>query len=540
MKLVSVEQMKIIEEAASRNGISYATMMQNAGERLAEVVHSRFYDATRGVNSVLGLVGSGNNGGDTLIALRSLREKGWHVKAYLVRPREEGDELLIRLKDLEIEIIQLAEDARYHHLEEVLKTVDVVLDGILGTGVKLPLKPDISKLLGYVKSYRRKPIMVAVDCPSGVDCDTGDAADTCIPVDLTVCMAAVKKGLLRLPAYHLAGELVTVDIDLPADLPEWKGINRWVVTKEWVERIIPRRKADAHKGTYGTALIAAGSVNYTGAVMLSAKAAYRVGVGLVQAAIPGPLYAALAGQIPEATWILLPHETGVIAESAADVLRENLKKIDALLIGPGLGMEETTGGFVKRLFSQEKGRKASLGFLVNSADNPKEELASKLPALVLDADALKLLAKWQKWTDHVPVGSVLTPHPGEMAVMTGLSIDEIQRNRVEIAETYAKQWRQVIVLKGAFTVIADPDGQVAMIPVATAALAKAGTGDVLAGMIVGLLAQGVSPFEAATAGCWIHAQAGLIAAKRFQGTASVLAGEVADAIPEVLASLQLG
>lgn len=538
MKLVSVEEIKKIEEAANRNGLSYAAMMQNAGARLAEIVHARYYDASRPENSVLGLVGSGNNGGDTLIALRTLYHQGWRVKAYLVRSREAGDEFLKSLSDPGIEIIHVAEDAKYHQLGEALKSIDVLLDGILGTGVKLPLKPDISNLLGYVKSFERKPKVVAVDCPSGVDCDTGEAAQTCIPADLTVCMAAVKKGLFRLPAYHLTGEIVTVDIGLPADLPEWKQTNQHVVTKEWVERILPIRKADAHKGTFGTAMIAAGSVNFTGAVFLAAKAAYRVGAGLVQAAIPGPLYAALAGQIAEVTWVLLPHETGVIAETAAVVLQENMNKADALLIGPGLGVQETTGVFLRRLFTQDKGRKANLGFLSTTQERQKGESVSRLPSLVLDADALKLLAKWHEWTDHVPAGSILTPHPGEMALMTGITIEEIQNNRVEIAARYAKQWRQIIVLKGAFTVIAEPVGKVAMIPVATAALAKAGTGDVLAGMIVGLLAQGVSPFEASIASCWIHGQAGLITANKLHGTTSALAGDVVDAIPDVLASIK--
>jgi hydroxyethylthiazole kinase-like uncharacterized protein yjeF len=291
----------------------------------------------------------------------------------------------------------------------------------------------------------------------------------------------------------------------------------------------------AHKGTFGTAVIAAGSVNYTGAALLAGKAAYRSGAGLVTLAVPAPLHASLAGQFPEATWLLLPHELGVIAESAAEVLRKNLERATALLVGCGFGLEDTTADFLSALLTGPRAARGGIGF-VHPAREAGAAKAS-LPPMVVDADGLKLLARIPNWPSTLPAESVLTPHPGEMSVLTGLPRDELQADRVGAAERFAKEWGHVVVLKGAYTVIAGPEGETAIIPVATPALARAGTGDVLAGLVTGLRAQGVPAYPAAWAGAWIHAQAGLRAAAALGGTASVLAGDVLDQIAGVLSSL---
>jgi NAD(P)H-hydrate epimerase len=361
----------------------------------------------------------------------------------------------------------------------------------------------------------RKVFVVAVDCPSGVDCDTGETAPNCIHADLTACMAAVKGGLLRMPAFGLLGDLRMVDIGLPANFPPLKAIARAVIDKDFVRAVLPERPPDAHKGTFGTALIVAGSREYTGAAWLAGKAAYRIGAGLVTIGVPESIHAALAGHLPEATWLLLPEKDGGIDAAAVEILQANLNRANALLLGPGFGMREGTAKFLEELI----------------------EGAAKLPPTVIDADGLKLLSKITKWPKKLPADSILTPHPGEMAVLSGMSKDEIQASRVEVAEQYAKGWGHVVVLKGAFTVIASPEGRVGVIPVASPALARAGTGDVLAGMMAGLLAQGAAPFEAACAGAWLHAQTGLAAA-HMRNPASVLAGELIEEIPLVLNSLK--
>ena len=542
MKLVTVAEMQAIEREADASGLSYERMMENAGGGLAEVVAEVYGDLKDG--GALGLVGSGNNGGDALVALSVLAGQGWMASAYIVRPRPADDPLVVRLYEAGGKIYQAAEDEGFASLKALLSQHAVVLDGVLGTGARLPLKAEVAGALDEarrtIQRLEAPPRVVAVDCPSGVDCDSGQAASECIPADLTVTMAAVKRGLLAFPAFSLVGDLRVVGIGLPdegAALQAWQSVRRVVPTAERIRQVLPERPADAHKGTFGTALIAAGSVNYTGAALLSGEAAYRIGAGLVTMAVPAPLHAVLAGQLPEATWLLLPHDAGVIAPGAADVILKNLGRATAMLVGPGFGMEDATRDFLARLIgSDSRPSRGGIGFVRQAKTGAPSEQAT-LPPLVIDADGLKLLARLPDWPARLPVPAVLTPHPGEMAVLTGLSTEEIQADRLGVAGRFSQEWGHVVVLKGAFTVIAAPDGQEAVIPVATAALARAGTGDVLAGLIAGLRAQGVEAYPAAIAGAWIHAQAGLRAAEMLGSTASVLAGDVLEAVIEVISEL---
>jgi len=538
MKLVTVSQMQKIEKEADAGGLTYDLMMENAGQGLADIVLDRFMDDAE--PEALGLVGSGNNGGDTLVALTALVEAGWKARAYLVKRKK--DDLIKRFLEAGGEV--LSGDKAFEQLAESIETADALLDGVLGTGTKLPLKKDVAELLEEVNeildALDEPPLVIAVDCPSGVDCDTGEAAAETIPADLTVTMAAVKQGLLKMPAFEYAGNLEVVDIGLSADLNTLKDVNTEVANEDSVSALLPERALDSHKGTFGTALIAAGSVNYTGAVLLAGEAAYRAGAGLVTLAVPAPVHTALADQIPEATWVLLPQAMGVVASNASEVLMKNIERATALLIGPGFGNESTTKEFIENILSGKSVPKKSavrIGFL-HEENEKNEEASSILPPMVVDADGLKLLAQLKDWHTKLPALTILTPHPGEMAVLTGLSKADIQQDRQEIARKYAKEWGHIGVLKGAFTAIASPDGRVTVIPVASSALARAGTGDVLAGIIVGLRAQGLDAFDAAVAGAWIHAQAGLYAADNLGTTASVLASEVLNSISDVLSDLE--
>ena len=538
IKYVSMAEMVAIEKQADASGLTYAIMMENAGRGLAEAVHSAYSQTKE--RGVLGLIGSGNNGGDTLVALRLLAELGWKTSVYIVRPRPKDDALVERFLKAGGDVSLAEEDSGFQNMAELLGSHAVVLDGVLGTGVRLPLKKEIAEALDIARSRLAELPdihVVAVDCPSGVDCDSGDVAPECIPAELTVSMAAAKRGLLKFPAYNFLGELRFVGIGLGEGKPypkAWDTIKRFIVDREWVRSVMPPRPLDAHKGTFGTLLVVAGSLNYTGAALLAGQAAYRSGTGLVTLAVPEPLHLALSGQFPEATWLLLPDEDGVIAEHAAEVVRSNLERVTAMLVGPGFGLQETTRKFVARLLAaSSKPVRVSVGFAPVMARTTQSEVAG-LPPLVFDADGLKLLARLPDWPGQLPSPAVLTPHPGEMSVLTGLSVQEIQANRVEIAEKFAQTWGHVLVLKGAFTVVASPDGQTAVIPVASPALARAGTGDVLAGLIAGLRAQGVEAFPAAAAGAWIHAHAGLKAARTLGSTASVLAGDLLREVTHVM------
>ncbi len=539
MKYVTVEEMIAIEKESDASGHTYPEMMEHAGRGLAEQVRDAYNHLTE--SSALGLVGSGNNGGDTLVAFCYLLGWGWETTAYIIRPRPKNDPLVERLRDAGGTIVLLEDDEKRKKLRAALKHHSVLLDGVLGTGIKLPLRGNLADVLDWVRKTLSKmenpPFVVAVDCPSGVDSDTGEAAPECIPAELTVTMAAIKRGLLKFPAYNLVGTLRIVGIGLPKGIKSYNSVKREVVTGDWVKDVLPSRSLDAHKGTFGTALIVAGSVNYTGAASLAGEAAYRIGTGLVTLGVPGPLHSALAGQLPEVTWLLLPHEMGVIQAGAAKIVKENLERVTAMLIGPGFGLEDTTGDFLEQLLGEHVPKRNSQFGFVQAAEEKSDSDKADLPPLVIDADGLKLLARIPDWIAKLPPNAVLTPHPGEMSVLTELETNEIQADRVGIAERYAAEWGHVVVLKGAFTVISAPDGRTMIIPVASPALARAGSGDVLAGLIVGLRAQGLEAFEAAAAGAWIHAQCGLMAADVLGSTAAVIAGDLIGTLPEVLAQL---
>lgn len=509
MKLLTVSQMRAVEQQADASGLSYAEMMENAGRGLAEIIENEYgYFSNEGI---LALVGKGNNGGDALVALTYLAENDWRCTAYLAVDRPH-DPLVARFVAAGGQLLPVARDTVPQPLLDAVAAHPLLLDGLLGTGFQLPLRGNLQALLAELQSLldelETPPTVIAVDCPSGLDCDTGEVAPETLPADLTVTMAAAKPGFYRFPGAEYVGDLQLSEIGELDGFSAWDEITRFVVDEETVAELLPARPRDAHKGTFGTVMAVAGSVKYPGAALLAGKAAYRVGAGLVTLAVPRSVQPMLAGHFPEATWLPLPEEDGFIAADAAEVLRENLGRATAMLIGPGFGLHDTTRHFLARFVTPE------------------------LPPLVLDADGLKLLAQLPGWPQRLPPSSILTPHPGEMFILTGLDKSILQTDRLAVAERFAKEWGHVVVLKGAFTVVAAPNGQTALIPIATPALARAGTGDVLAGMIAGLRAQGMSPFDAAVAGVWLHGQAGLHAENLMGNSAAVLAGDVLEALKE--------
>ena len=536
-KVVTVDEMRAIEKAADAGGLTYDKMMENAGRAVAGAILNRI--GTAAGKRVAILVGSGNNGGDGLVVGHYLREAGAQVSAYIADGRPEKDPNLARLQANGALIANAPDDQRHRVLRNLMTTADVVVDALLGTGFRLPLRDSLQQLLATaakaLEGRGRPPLVAAVDCPSGMDCDTGEIAPEAIRADLTVTLAAAKIGHFRFPGASYVGELVVADIGIPEKQREISAIQTELADPRTLRLWLPARPLDSHKGTFGRSLVVAGSVNFPGAACLAGLAAYRVGAGLVTLAVPSPIQALLAPQLPEATWVLLPHEVGVIAEEAVDVLRDELASSQAILLGPGFGQEATTAAFMGRLLGAGEGASRSrIGFV---REEGRKEQSAKLPPCVVDADGLKLLVRLDGWASRLPHPAVLTPHPGEMAVLTGMSRDEIQADRLAAARRWAAEWGHVVVLKGAFTVVASPEGMATIIPIASPALARAGTGDVLAGAIVGLVAQGVAAYGAAVLGAYLHGRAGMLAAEAHGTTASVLAGEVAEALPDALVEL---
>ena len=535
-KVVTVEQMRAIERAADASGLTYDQMMENAGKSIADAILEYWPDV--GGWSVTILVGPGNNGGDGLVVGHYLQEAGATVSVYLTRERTEEDEKLQRIIRHGCPVTIAENDKRQKALRDLIVSTDLLVDSVFGTGFQPPITGDTKNILAFVNKVLRERAsalrIVAVDCPSGMNCDTGEIADESLEADLTVTLAAAKPGLLRFPGAEHVGEIVVGDIGIPPSQKEIAAIDLDFATREGVRVWLPERPRDAHKGTFGRVIVVAGSVNYPGAASLSALGAYRSGAGLVTLAVPEPIQGFLVPMVPEATWLILPHEHGVIAGAAADLLLEELPHCQALLLGPGFGQERATLNFMKRLISPTAAAKQGLGFVRSEGTDE----TVKLPPVVVDADGLKLLAEIPDWHVHLPRQSILTPHPGEMSVMTGLSVAEIQAERERTALEWASQWGHVVVLKGAFTVVASPSKKATILPFATSALARAGTGDVLSGAIASLLAQGLQPYRAAILGCFLHGWAGEIAAGMIGSSAGVIAGDIAELIPAAISELE--
>jgi NAD(P)H-hydrate epimerase len=500
-----------VEKAADASGLSYQAMMENAGLELAKSIIAHSHGIEK---SVFALVGKGNNGGDALLACAYLAATGWKVGVLLQAGRED-DQYVEKVRMNGGTVYRSKTKDESSQLAELVEQHAILLDGLLGTGVKLPLQNEAARLLSQAKGalaqLNNPPMVIAVDCPSGLDCDSGEIAAETIRADLTVCMAALKRGMLTVTAWDSLGEIDVVDIGLPEDMPEWTAIKRFVLDKDWVLPQLPERPLDAHKGTFGTALIIAGSKQFPGAALLAGQAAARSGAGLISMAVPESIQETIVAKLPEAIWIPLTHSEDWITDQDIGAISKQAENADTVLMGPGFGLEEDTAGFIGK-------------FLALNNASP----------LVIDADGLKLLSGLDTWPNKLPKESVLTPHPGEMAVLTDLSKEKIQADRLETAERFAVEWNQNVLLKGAFTIIASPDGRTAILPVSTSALATAGTGDVLAGLITGLLAQGLKPFEAACVGAWLHAMAGLNAATRIGSDAGVIATDLLVEFPKLL------
>lgn len=547
MKLVTVGEMKAIERASDAAGLSYAEMMDRAGRAVAGAISQR----VDGKCPVLVLVGPGNNGGDGLVAARHLALEGNSVSVYLwKRSDAPGDRLLEQALAAGVAAHRYEADPGLTVLSEAVTGCDVLVDALLGTGATGPLRDGAGEILSLVatavsrrrrpeppallpigvpsvsQSSSRYPLIVAVDVPSGLDADTGDIDEHALEADLCVTFAHPKRGHFSFPGAALVGELLVADIGTARELANSSRVT--VATHKEVAALLPARPLDSHKGTYGKVLIVAGSVNYIGAPALAARAAYRIGAGLVTLATPAPIQLALASQLAEATYLPLPNDMGVIAPQAVPLLAERVQGYDVLLLGPGITQEEPAREFVRALLERHVGgSRTAIGFIKPAVD---QRDAYALPPTVIDADGLNALARMPSWWDLLPDRTVLTPHPAELARLLGSDPLSGEKDRVVLASEAAQKWACTVVLKGAYTVVASPAQDTVVIPFAEPALATAGTGDVLAGTIAGLLAQGLTCHEAAVCGAFLHGLAGKMWA-RDNGHAGLLAGELAERLP---------
>ena len=504
MKIVSVSEMSTLEKAANNGGISYEAMMSRAGNGIA-VWLKRNLSLRQGV---VGLVGSGNNGGDTIIALTNLALHNVRTFAFLVKQRP-ADPLLATYTKAGGTIIDLSKGDNLPLLKVLLEQEAIVLDGMLGTGFRLPLRGSLADLMaGIHATIDSLPgaRIIAVDCPSGVDCDTGEVSEETLQAETTLTMAAVKQGLLKYPARGFAGNIHLIEIGIPLEeLTKGRNLPE-LIDQVMINKLTPDRPEAGHKGTFGTCVVIAGTEPFTGAAYLAGKAAYQSGCGLVNVATLHPVREALAGKLIEAVWTVLPEQEGGYDPGGIDLIAPLFNKTNSVVIGPGFGLGKSNISFIESLL---------------------HVIPSEFPIL-LDADGIKLLSHIKDWWKLIPKNTVLTPHPGEMSVLTGISIANIEKNRWEITSEYAQMWGASLVLKGAMTVIGLPDGQIYINPVGDSALATAGSGDVLSGIIGGLMAQGMSSEKAALLGVWRHAKAGQSAHQEIGRAEGVTALDILD------------
>jgi len=515
MELVTAEEMRMIDSNAINGiGIPQAALMENAGRASAEEACSFAYASGKGTNfGWLVLAGKGNNGGDGLACARHLRDMGFRVSVLYAEPpdRMQGGAALQR--DIARKL-GLAERVYGEAGQSALfDGFDGLIDALLGTGASGPPREPYAALIKAAADSGLPA--VALDIPSGVDADTGAVPGPCIRAAVTVSFAYAKRGLHQYPGAAYAGRAIVRPIGIPAESAARAGVNTFLLNadslREKLKLAFPlTREADTHKGTYGHVLVAAGSALMSGAGLLCARAALRGGSGLVSWAQPAASAPGLRGFAPEAMLKAVPDGgSGEWRLTQPEMLVEAAANMDAIVVGPGMGRWEGDGRWLRTLLER-----------------------TGVPAVV-DADALNMIADdasaagvWLK--RDAP--TIVTPHPGEMARLTGLSVPEVQRDRIGIARDYAAKHGVTVVLKGARTVVASPHGRAFVNTSGNPGMATGGAGDALAGIVGSLLGQGLSAEQAAAYGVYWHGVAGDRAAAARAQPASLTAGDIVEAL----------
>jgi hydroxyethylthiazole kinase-like uncharacterized protein yjeF len=506
MKIVTAQQMKNIDRRAIKEfGIPGPVLMENAASALLAEME-RFFDGLGGLR--VGIIcGKGNNGGDGLALARRLRIRGNAVRAALLAPftalAGEAKLNLSILRKTDVEVMQNASAAK---LADVISWSDILVDALLGVGLSSPLNGAYSQAVDMINASGRP--VVAVDIPTGIHADSGEVMGRAVRADLTVTMALLKRGLVLHPGAEYAGTVRVADIGIPPQIIEKEKIFLGLLDRSAAWGALPQRTADAHKGDFGHVMIVAGSPGKAGAAVMAAKSALRTGAGLVSVATPNGIVPIIQSQVFEAMCIPSAESLeGTLGIAAEDELLKTAGRMTAVAVGPGLSTHFETAQVVRHLVQR-----------------------ITVP-LVIDADGLNALAGYTDILTNAKAPIILTPHPGEMGRLLNISASEVQRDRIGIASRFATEHEVFIVLKGAGSVVAFPDGRAYVNSSGNPGMATGGTGDVLTGVISSLLAQGIPANQAACIGVYLHGRAGDLAAKE-KGEAPLIAGDVIEKLPE--------
>ena len=493
MKLVTAAEMQTIEKNCVKSGISVDNLMENAGVAVAEAIRKtpKMEPDIYG-KRIVALIGSGNNGSDGLIACRLLSTWGARVTVFLCATRKSSDPKRDLAENSGVTIVDGLSKDGIKSLKSKLQTTDLVIDAVLGTGASRPIAEPLSSLL--LCAVESPATVIAVDLPTGLNSDT------------TLMLGYPKLGSAILADVNVIGEKIVLDIGIPEDVDS--QVKAELLTKDLAVSMLPVRPDQGHKGQFGSTLIIGGSQQYLGAVMLAPEAASRSGTGLTFVTTPEPAYRVIAGHVPEAIYQSLPvsQNSDINPSKACSIALNVVKNATSAVIGPGLGNNRNTFEFVSSFLSQ---------------------IDDDIP-VVIDADALNILAESHQWWNKLKIPCVLTPHPGEMGRLMGISSLDVQRNRVAVALEATEKFQKIVVLKGASAVIAAPGGRFRVSPWVNSGLAKGGSGDTLAGLLGGLLAQHPDKLlDMASLAVYIHGYAADIA-RRELGETSMRATDVSN------------
>lgn len=514
MKAPTANEMREIDRIAIHEyGIPGIVLMENAGVAIVRQIETIIEPVVDHKFCIF--AGKGNNGGDGYVIARHLVNQGGKVKVFLLGKKDEvSGDARINLDILErigVDILEISHDRDWDKVKVSVTFSDCLVDALLGTGFRGEVSGDMARLIEIINAAGK--LVVAVDIPSGVDADTGQIKGKAVMASHTVTLGLPKPGLFLYPGAEYAGHLMIADIGIPAAIVAGQNIKQNIVMAGVVRGILPRRSPAAHKGTSGRLAVVAGSRGLSGAAAMTAQGALRSGAGLITLAAPASLQDVLAIKLTEVmTRPLAEDLSGAIGRQAVAEIVSLMASNDVLAIGPGLGRAEETTAAVRAILA--------------AVDCP----------LVIDADALYALVGYTEKLAGCAALPILTPHPGEMALLTGLSTQAINDDRIGVARQAAGEWGCIVVLKGAGTVVAFPDGEVYINTSGNAGMATGGTGDVLTGIIAALIAQGLSSHDAAVAGVYIHGLAGDIAAA--SGMVGIVATDVIKAVPAALFGIQ--
>ncbi len=502
MKVANAEEMRRLDKITiDETGIPGIVLMENAARAVYEKCISflNFEKKKR----VLVVCGGGNNGGDGFAAARLLKNINFEVSIFLLADEEKikGD-AKINLEIIKKYKVPFVKDM--DKIEECLENTDLIVDAVLGTGFKGEIRERESFVINKINLSNK--YVISIDIASGVNSDNGKVSKTSVLADETVTFALPKVGNILYPGAENCGKLSVADISIPYFNIEKSGIKVNTLTFKEASMLLPKRKNRSNKGSYGKVYVFAGSENMTGAGVFCCKAAYKSGCGLVYANFLPECRNILQSLVPEAVFKPITGSDGMFGKESYKS-SEGIENADAVIIGPGIGQGEEVSLFVEEVITKVKS------------------------PIVIDADALNVLVNKKEILKNLQkCQGIITPHPGEMGRLMGISVKEVLDDIINIACDFAKEYNVIVVLKDARTIIADPDGNVFVNTTGNNSMSKGGSGDVLCGVIGGLLAQGLNSFHAAALGVYIHGKAGDLAAKKI-GSYGVLASELADFIP---------